>query len=248
MPAPAPASSATIPARRAVPGSDLLGVSPTSQIPFRCPASTSNPAAARAPAVSSGRIEGYDPSLTQLSRTTRWLLVPRGAGTRSWEVVATTRPATWRPTRSSTSAAWRAGSPPDSQTSNRCPCACAAVMAPPDQLAAVVARGDRVGDQPDRAALLGAQAAGRQVGSVVELAGGAQDTLTGLLGDPPVASAEDERHRRGRDTGPIRDVAQSYPRPPRSAHCVDPRSRVRTVTTAALTWRRSHGFTPAKSF
>ena len=62
----------------------------------------------------------------------------------------------------------------------------------PDQLTAVVAGGDRVGDEADGAALLRAQAAGRQVGSVVELAGGAQDALPRLLGDPHVTSSEDE--------------------------------------------------------
>jgi cytochrome c oxidase assembly factor CtaG len=46
-----------------VPGSELAGVSPTSQIPPACPARTRSPAAARPPAVSSGTIEGYDASL-----------------------------------------------------------------------------------------------------------------------------------------------------------------------------------------
>jgi hypothetical protein len=50
-----------------------------------------------------------------------------------------------------------------------------------DELAAVVAGGDSVGDQADRATVLGPQAAGREVGAVVQLAGGAQHALAGLF-------------------------------------------------------------------
>jgi hypothetical protein len=89
-----------------------------------------------------------------------------------------------------------------------------------DHLAAVVVRGDRVGDEGDDRHALDPFAATAVDVVVAQRSRGLDAPVGRCRGDPHIPSAENERGGRAGHAGPSRDVGQGHFRawPPRDAH------------------------------